>query len=147
MHYEAVVDLISQARFDEYDEDMGTSGLCGVFAMVLHRELLRQGIPSQIVFLCVVDKNGDVEYSTKSKADIRDISWRHVMVRVDDQYFDVNGLVTLEDSIVNFCWGGMRSGGKIVETTFKQTTDILRGLLRSSYDHRYQMIWRAKLRG
>ncbi|RYD62851.1 MAG: hypothetical protein EOP83_13570 [Verrucomicrobiaceae bacterium] len=131
-----VASLIDRAGLDENDQDMGTSGLCGVFALALYRDLLRRGIASQIVFLSLGDCG-----------DVRNLEWRHVMVRIGDRYFDVDGEVLLEHAIENYCWGNpQRKSSTAVPVTFKEATDILRELRPSAYDHRYRMIWGRKLR-
>jgi hypothetical protein len=126
--------LIERAGIDEDDRDIGTSGLCGVFALALYRDLLRRGVTSEIVFLAL------------GSTDPRRLNWRHALVRANGRYFDVDGEVLLEHAIENYCWGNPhRDPAVVVPVTFKQATDIIRELRPSAYDHRYRMIWKRKL--
>lgn len=142
--------LIAACEFDEYDTDIGTCGLCGVFAIALHRELARVGVSSQIELLCAAKIPGQASYQRSALSshppDIRGLYWRHVMLRVGDRHYDIEGHVHIAHAIENYCIDDGHRYGVLMPVTFLETTRLIRDLLSYSYDRGYHVKWRQKIR-
>lgn len=72
--------LIKRGRFSPDEIEDATCGLCGTFALALHRYLRRKGIQSQlVVFTYTLDDPLD--------------TWQHVAVEVGGRIYDIRGRV------------------------------------------------------
>ena len=135
--------LLERCRFSEDDIDLATSGLCATFALSLYRDLLKRGIETDLVLICLADKDGKPACGQKSG----NIFWKHVAVRHNDNYYDIYGNEKLTDMISNYCWDNPRgSGGVPVQVTFKHLTKIMRDH-KPAYDRQYRLNWKARLAG
>jgi hypothetical protein len=78
--------------------------------------------------------------------------WRHVLVKVGNSYFDVDGKVLLNDAIANYCWGqvirglgGPADGGVAVNINHSELIKELRSMLHSSFDGARLAAWKKTL--
>lgn len=95
--------IIINENFDADERDTATSGECGTFALALHRALSGAGIPSQLVLLVEVDDDGNAVLLPDMSDD--QMSWRHCAVLCQGKFYDVEGLVQIEDLEANYPWG------------------------------------------
>lgn len=90
--------LIMRAGFSEDDRDIGTSGLCAMFALAFYREL--RHFDPKLVFVAGLKNDGTPAAST-----VGGIYWRHAAVRVGDRYYDIEGRQEQEWLLNNYGWG------------------------------------------
>ena len=131
--FSLVEHIIDLADFDEYDRDMGTSGLCATFAMAL-----KAAFPSlRYELLCHADENGNPRMAKDG-----DPVWRHAVVRDDEgRIFDVDGKVAMDDIIVNYCWDNPKhTGGVLLAVDDVEFRRIIMAD-RKSFDDRYFAKW------
>ncbi len=119
--------------FDENDRDIATSGLCGTFALVLCEYLNSIGVQASPAIVHV----GPV-------TEMKNISWRHVVVKVENKFFDVEGEVLENDVIENYCWGTLSSINGILSITIEDLKTVLKST-KNSYCSRYDKKWKEKL--
>jgi len=136
--------LFDQAALTEHDVDLATSGLCGTFALALYREVIRRGVPALLVFACLGKPDGTPEFVPGHEGDIRQIRWRHALVKVGNDFYDVEGRVEVAHVYENYCWNQVVAGGVSIPVTLRQFIDILRQT-RSSYDGRNYVRWKRAL--
>jgi len=74
--------LISFSNYTSYDMRIATTGLCGTFALALYRYLIANNIDAKLaLFHHMHGEPWD--------------SWRHVAVKVGDNYYDIRGRIDI----------------------------------------------------
>lgn len=127
--------LIETAGFDECDQDAGTSGLCGTFALALQAVVpeLKLGL------ICLADREGQ-----PLRAGDGDPYWKHVVAIDGEHLFDVEGHVLLEHVIENFCWDNpIGKGGVLVPIDRGDLEALLND--KKSFDQACYDRWSAML--
>jgi len=128
--------VVEEAGFTEYDVDLGTSGLCGTFALALKSAFPHLGL----ALLCLSDFDGSPLRNSRGE-----LHWRHVVATDGDQLFDIDGRVRLDDLIQNYCWDNpKRGGGCLVAVNQRKLIAILHSDMKS-FDRRYLEKWSAML--
>jgi hypothetical protein len=126
-----LAEVLATAALGEYDQDAATSGLCGTFALAMKAVCPEVSLG----LICLTDKTGAVLHG---RDDIP--YWRHVVAKLDDELFDVDGRVELAHVVENYCWGNPCGGhGDFLPVTEKRLREILLSD-RKSYDE----IWLSK---
>lgn len=131
-----LADVIETAGLGDDDIDIGTSGMCGTFALAL-----KAVFPEVELGLIVL--NGGNGKPLRAKDGF--YFWRHVVAICEDRLFDVEGEVLLDHVIENYCWGNVRGdGGSLVKV---KELDLLAHLAdeKGSLDVGHFSRWRATL--
>ncbi len=108
-----VLDIIDSAQFTDHDRDIGTSGLCGMFALALYRAVISLN-PTLILVCC--ERNGEI-----MRAKDGGVVWRHAALKVEGQYYDIEGQQQPEWLLSNYVWGDARVvRGVLVEVSAEE---------------------------
>lgn len=133
-----IAEVIEAAKFDEYDADMGTAGLCGTFALAL-KEVFPQ---VSLALVCLNGADGKIQIGRLDGVPI----WKHVVAMQDGQLLDIDGSVKLEHVIENYCWDNKSgSGGDLYPLSVEHLREIVFADGRS-FDDRWFTKWTDDLR-
>lgn len=128
---------IRLAGFSEWDRDSATEGLCGTFALALKAEFPQVDLD----LICLADGQGKALIAADGQP-----YWKHVVARVGDRLFDIDGAVLLDDLILNYCWDNPRGkGGTALPVNAAELKTLLNGDGKSFCAH-YMDKWQADLR-
>lgn len=128
--------IIAGAGFDDDDRDLGTSGLCGTFALALH-DALGEG---RLALLCPNDATG-----RPLRVSGGELQWRHAVLFLDGALHDIDGKVELDHAIENYCWGNPEGdGGSLVFVSRDRFEEIMKGDSKSFDQVRLER-WKAML--
>lgn len=128
--------IVDAAAFSDHDRDMGTSGLCGTFALAVKSAI-------GDVRLALLCPKGEDEFPLR--AEDGSLQWRHAVVLHGGDIIDIDGRVLLQDIVNNYCWDAPpRAGGVLVEVGEDELLAILKSD-RKSFDSGYLETWSRML--
>ena len=129
--------LIKKSKFTMIDKIDATCGLCGTFALALYRTLKQRGLSPSLAAIVLVDDAGNHHWhhnqASAEKTDESELYWKHIMVEVNGQYYDVHGkIIDLSATIKKYAW----THGKVITITPAELIQELRTVPNSfSYKH------------
>jgi len=88
--------VIDNAEIDDYDLDIGTSGLCAMFALALYRVMIRH---SPKLVLVGMERDGKPALARDGN-----MCWSHAAVLVEGEYYDIEGRQKPEWLKNNYVW-------------------------------------------
>ncbi|RYE94933.1 MAG: hypothetical protein EOO77_43655 [Oxalobacteraceae bacterium] len=129
--------IIDLAAFDEHDCDLGTAGLCGMFALALFRAVITDR--PQLVLI------GSTNEGVPQRDRHGHLYWSHAAVEIAGRYYDIEGEQQRGWMFSNYVWS-LPKGREpaVIETTPGEFISEMRST-HTAVDRRQYIEWRDRL--
>ncbi len=132
-----VENLIINAPLTDDDRDIGTSGLCGMFALALYRAVIDQH-PRLVL---IGGKREGKPIRTKSGK----LYWSHAAVKVGTNFYDIDGKQQISWLFSNYAWSlPLGAEPEIIELPPEEFVKEIKSV-NNARDRRYYIRWKTIL--